>query len=182
MRRLIKGLYCDNSIFLTIFLCTRNIDVLVMIQKGSVSVKRSNQRFDEIFKRNLIENLKEILNSKKGIKLAYLYGSFLKENWTLKSDIDIGLVVDDQIEEDPWYNIILAEELNEIFNDEYQFDIRIINRRSAKFRYQVIWKTTKLVIRDENFRIDFETRTLLVWYDIRGTWIRFYEEQRKALR
>ena len=136
-----------------------------------------NQRNQDILKK-----IAEEFEKKDEILFAYFYGSRAKGNERKGSDFDVGIYVHEKILKDPWYQIKLQSELQEKLKLEKDLDLRILNNSSAKFCFEVIYKNPRIFIRDEMSMIEFETRTLLMWYDIRYTWERFYAEQLEVLR
>ncbi|MHA1734675.1 MAG: nucleotidyltransferase domain-containing protein [Promethearchaeota archaeon] len=129
----------------------------------------------------LVAQLRTILEPRTEIVLAYLYGSVTKSDWTERSDVDVGLYITEDALRDPWYPVEVRDLLDREFGGRLRFDVRVINGTSPKFRYGVIFRTPKIVVHDERFRVEFETRTLLEWYDMRPTWNQFYNDQREAL-
>jgi chloramphenicol O-acetyltransferase len=57
-----------------------------------------------------------------------------------------------------------------------------LNGRSPKFLYEVIFRTPKLIVRNESIRIEFENQILIEWYDMRITYEKFWQEQEEVLK
>ena len=131
---------------------------------------------------DVLKKLAEEFEKKDEILFAYLYGSRAKGNERKGSDIDVGIYVNEKVLEDPWYQIKLQSELQEKLKMDIVLDIRILNNSSVKFCFEVIYKNPRIFVRDEMTMMEFETKTLLIWYDIRHTWEKFYAEQLEALR
>ncbi|HMF32746.1 MAG TPA: nucleotidyltransferase domain-containing protein [Candidatus Lokiarchaeia archaeon] len=130
----------------------------------------------------LIADLQSVFLPHEEILLAYLYGSYVKGPWTLQSDIDIGLFITDDAGKDPWYPLKIQEEITACVPSNHPFDVHILNHAGAKFCYEVIFQTPKILVRDESLRVEFETRTLIEWYDMRPTFENYQRELAEALR
>ena len=134
-----------------------------------------------IEKQKMVNKLKDFLSSKEEIILAYIYGSFITDEWHAHSDIDIGVYVSKEKSNDRWYAIELKNALDTLFEEEDRFDCKILNRRSPKFLYEVIHDTHLLIMKDFNTKIDFETSVFMGWYDIRHTWEEFYQTKKEMM-
>ncbi len=134
----------------------------------------------------LKKKIRNIINPHQEILLAYLYGSVVNGPFTSQSDIDIGLYITPETLENRWYPIQLKNELeNNLdldFQSNHEFDIRIINQASPKYQYSVIFRNPRILVRDEQVRVDFEKKVLLEWYDIRHTWENYYNERDMRLK
>lgn len=135
---------------------------------------------------DLRQKIRKIIQAHQEILLAYLYGSVVKGCFTSRSDIDIGLYVTPETLEDRWYPIQLKDELEnnleQGFQTAHEIDVRIINQTSPKYQYSVIFQNPRIVVRDEQVRVEFEKRVLLEWYGMRPTWERFYREREEWLK
>ncbi|MHA1522438.1 MAG: type VII toxin-antitoxin system MntA family adenylyltransferase antitoxin [Promethearchaeota archaeon] len=138
----------------------------------------------------LVQKIEEIIDLHPEILLAYLYGSVVKGPFTAQSDIDIGLYITPETVENQWYPIQLKKELeinlkNNLdlgFQRDHGIDIRIINKASPKYQYSVIYQNPRILVRDEQVRVNFEKRVMLEWYDMRPTWDNFYKEREEWLK
>jgi len=129
----------------------------------------------------IIIALQAILQEKPRIIAAYLFGSFVRDDGRSARDVDIGLLVDDQALRDPWFAIRLGNELEDAIPAGRPFDVRVLNKASIPFCYNAIFRTPLLVSRDDAYRIDFETRVMLEWYDMKSTYDAFYKERDEVL-
>ncbi len=134
----------------------------------------------------LRQKIRTIINPHQEILLAYLYGSVVNGPFTSHSDIDIGLYITPETLENRWYPIQLKNELeNNLdlgFQPKHEIDIRIINKASPKYQYSVIFQNPRILVRDDQVRVDFEKNVLLKWYDMRHTWENFYSEREEWLK
>ncbi len=76
----------------------------------------------------------------------------------------------------------LENNLDQGLQPKHEIDIRIINQASPKFQYSVIFQNPRILVRDEQVRVDFEKNVLLKWYDMRHTWENFYNEREEWLK
>ena len=83
-------------------------------------------------KKKIIDKLKKILEWSRGVLLAVIYGSFLKD-YPFR-DIDIALYTDPSV--DPLnYKLVLEKELSEKIG--YPVDVKILNHAPAWFTLEV---------------------------------------------
>jgi predicted nucleotidyltransferase len=115
------------------------------------------------------------------ILLAYLYGSYIDGGWKSTSDIDVGIVVRPSAMLDHWYSIKIKNELEDALEGNYIIDLRILNDRSPQFQYNVIFNHPRILIRDEQFRVEFECKVLMIWYDLQPSYEQFYSERNEVL-
>lgn len=115
----------------------------------------------------LREQMPQILKSHP-VQLAYLYGSAAANSTTPLSDIDIALVAGQPL--------TFAEQLNLELEVQVELrhragirraDVRLINRSPLLLRGQVVCHGILLCSRDEDFRIDFETKTRDEYFDFK---------------
>lgn len=132
-------------------------------------------------KQIFVQKIQKVLFSKDQIQIAYLYGSFISEDWRSSSDIDIGIYLNPQGLQDKWFDITLANEIATELGGNIVVDVRVLNHRSPKFVYEAIFNTPRLLVRDENEQIEFETKIILEWYDMRPTWEQFYTWQKEVI-
>ena len=101
------------------------------------------------------------------VMLAYLFGSAAIGQMTPLSDVDIALVVD---EDHVFKHSRLQFELE--IEDELaarcevnQIDVRVINAAPLLLRGEVVTHGRLMFARDEDARIEFETRTRMEYFD-----------------
>jgi predicted nucleotidyltransferase len=97
----------------------------------------------------------------KEIAAAYLFGSFVKEE--AFSDIDLGVLMNIELERPLEYELELESRLERLF--KYSVDIRIINGAPLSFCQNVIRHGRVVVDRDPNLRADFEGHILKQYFD-----------------
>ncbi|MBW1691644.1 MAG: hypothetical protein DRG87_06335 [Deltaproteobacteria bacterium] len=113
-------------------------------------------------RQDIIEAISSYLVSKKKeISVAYLFGSFITQDYF--SDIDIGILTEKTLAEPLSFEIGLEIELGRIA--EYQVDTRILNGAPLSFCREVIRHGRVILDRDPNLRSDFEGMVLKKYFD-----------------
>ncbi len=115
-----------------------------------------------------IKPLKKALEEKlagSNVKLAYLYGSYASGTYNDRSDIDIALVYEKDMDNRYTlkYELNLAVLLDDVFNAE--FDIRNITIAPLKIQGEVVTHGILLYSSDEDFRINYEVRIRSRYFD-----------------
>jgi len=104
-------------------------------------------------KKRVYELLKELLDEKKEIILAYIYGSFNEK--TIFREIDIAVVVDPLPSNTLSYELDLSYEIESTLN--IPVDVKVINNAPVDFAAVAI-NGTLLLSKNEEKRVDFEFR------------------------
>lgn len=108
----------------------------------------------------------EVVRSRPAL-LAYLFGSAATGQMTPFSDVDIALVVDENYNFKPsrlQFELEIEDEL--AARCEWgPVDVRVINSAPLLLRGEVVIYGRPLFARDENERIDFETRIRMEYFD-----------------
>lgn len=118
-------------------------------------------------KNQICNRIRDVFSSLPLLRVAYLYGSFLSRDDF--RDIDIALLVgENDCREDPLaYASRVADLLGTALGFRYECDVRVINHEPVWFQYEVISSGRVVFVRDEDDRIDFETRVLVEYQDIK---------------
>ncbi|PKM83595.1 MAG: nucleotidyltransferase domain-containing protein [Firmicutes bacterium HGW-Firmicutes-13] len=125
--------------------------------------------------KKILNELQDVLAQEENILFAYLHGSFV--NFVNFGDIDIAVylknVPDDKLD-------IMTYEFNLEKTIEkktlYPVDVRILNTAPPSFKYSVIKNGIRLIEKDENKRVDFETMTLKIYFDFLPFRKRYFRE------
>ena len=112
----------------------------------------------------------------KEIAAAYLFGSFVKEE--AFSDIDLGVLMNIELERSLEYELELESRLERLF--KYPVDVRIINSAPLSFCQNVIRHGRVIVDRDPNLRADFEGQILKQYFDFAPFRRRYLAEVKNA--
>ena len=124
----------------------------------------------------IIQRLCDAISSLPSLRVAYLYGSFLSRDDF--RDIDIGLFIDNG--ENKEYTLKFAANVGAILEEALGFrhecDIRILNEEPVWFTYEVISTGRVLFTRNEDDRIEIETRVLIGYQDMKSMYDLFDRE------
>ncbi|PKL51705.1 MAG: hypothetical protein CVV37_05030 [Nitrospira bacterium HGW-Nitrospira-1] len=106
-----------------------------------------------------INRLKDSLISRKEVVAAYVFGSYAAERLTSLSDMDIGILVDNNIAGRDYGRLKLdiMNGLIETFSFD-RFDVVILNAAPPLLTHEIIKKGKLLFSRDERQRIGFTAR------------------------
>lgn len=140
--------YVDNYFYV-------NLTYHVLVMRKPVKIS-TNQ------KRKIQKMIGNILQKEKQIHFSYLHGSFLENMFR---DIDIGIYIDKNLSKKKQfsYELSLEKKLQNIVS--YPVDVRILNHAPLSFSFSVIKNGIILFSKDENKRIDFETRIFSKYHD-----------------
>lgn len=126
---------------------------------------------------NLIKNLKEVLEKEEEILFAYLYGSYAYDSVLPESDIDIAVFLKPsdikkylEIEKK-----ILSSLIDKFHSD--RIDLRILNGLPLLHQYNILKDGIPIFIRDEQARVDFDTRVMIRFFELKP----YLEEYREML-
>jgi predicted nucleotidyltransferase len=112
--------------------------------------------------KDIVGVIKTILNNRKEIIFAYLHGSFLAR--TNFGDVDIAIYLSGvQEEKFMQYEFKLEQILESAIN--FPVDIRVLNNAPPSFKYNSIKKGIRLIDKNINTRVDFETHTYKIYFD-----------------
>lgn len=116
-----------------------------------------------------MENIIKVLAEESDILFAFLFGSYAKGTQDEKSDIDIAVYLKDEslLEKVPLYPSRLAIKIEKVLDKKKTVDVRILNGSTLRFRSQVLRFGKLLHSKDEKKRIEFETSSLLQYYDFK---------------
>lgn len=114
-----------------------------------------------IQKEGILEDIASALKRHEGIVLAYVFGSFI--HCETFSDIDIGVLTDENIESRLDFELNLEIEIEDIVN--YPMDVRVINNAPLSFCQNVIRHGRVILERDANMRADFMGKILKEYFE-----------------
>jgi len=115
----------------------------------------------------LKEIIKRVLTHHPEVLVAYLYGSRVKGYSTPESDVDLGILIEENFKTTPLYPERLAGEIMEETGYSTAADVRILNHRNSRFVYTVIREGEVIFCRDERKRVEFETEATRKYLDFK---------------
>lgn len=130
---------------------------------------------------NTVESIAKVLEKEPEVLFAYLFGSFAKGTQTPESDIDIAIYLKDEglLERDALYPERLSIRIEEAIDEKRTVEVRILNGSTLRFRSQVLRYGKLLHSKDERTRIEFETSSLMQYYDFKPH-LEAYDRARKV--
>ncbi len=129
--------------------------------------------------KELHERVGKVLKKHEEIVAGYLFGSVSTRKTRERSDIDVGVLLDDNFHPQPLYPVRLAREIKDKCNLKQEVDVRILNHRSPRFLHQVLSNGQLLISQDEKKRIEFETQSICKYLDFKPFY-REYDEKRRV--
>jgi predicted nucleotidyltransferase len=128
-----------------------------------------------------VETIIKVLAEESDVLFAFLFGSYAKGTQDDKSDIDIAVYLKDEglLERVPLYPSKLAIKIENALDEKKTVDIRILNGSTLRFKSQVLRYGKLLHSKDEKKRIEFETYSLLQYYDFKPH-LEMYDAARKV--
>lgn len=106
------------------------------------------------------------LAKKYKIKLVYIYGSHARDQATPMSDIDLGIVFEEELSKKDFLTnqLKFGVEIEKKFDLE-KVDVRNLNLYSPRFRFSVYSEGKLIYSKDENTRIDFQLKAIHEYND-----------------
>ena len=132
----------------------------------------------EIKKRDaLLKTLKDVIVEEEGVLFAYLYGSYAYGVVLSESDIDVAVYLNpsDMKEYLKKEKRILSVLIDKIHTD--RIDFRILNVLPLLLQYHVLKEGIPILIKDEQGKIDFETRVMNRFFELKP----YLDEYREML-
>jgi len=125
----------------------------------------------------LLKVLKEVMEGEKGVLFAYLYGSYAYGVVLSESDIDVAVYLkpSDMKEYLEKEKRILSALIDKIHTD--RIDLRILNVMPPILQYRVLKEGIPVVVKDEQERINFETRVMNRFFELKP----YLDEYREML-
>ncbi len=125
----------------------------------------------------LLKTLKEAMQGEEDVLFAYLYGSYAYGDVHSESDIDVAvyLTLSDMKEYLEKEKRILSALIDKIHTD--RIDLRILNVLPLLLQYRVLKEGIPIFTKEEQERIDFETRVMNRFFELKP----YLDEYREML-
>lgn len=131
---------------------------------------------------SLLGLLKDVLEKEDDIIFAYLFGSYAYGVANPNSDIDVAVYL--KPSEMKEYLLkekrILSALIDRIHTD--RIDLRILNVSTFLFQYHVLKEGILILVRDEQQRVDFETRIMERFFELKPYINEYYDMLRRRIR
>jgi hypothetical protein len=133
-------------------------------------------KIDQKARAMIVAEVEGVASGHEDIALAYVYGSFVRENMFRDLDVAVVLAKAKSRYEEEKLCSALAREIEERIKPRIEVDVRAINSAPPHFQFEVL-KTGKLVFtRSENERILFEEEVLSNYQDYADT-LKWFEQK-----
>ncbi|KCZ73110.1 hypothetical protein ANME2D_00169 [Candidatus Methanoperedens nitroreducens] len=118
-------------------------------------------------KKEVITKIREIISRFDYVEIAYIFGSFLESDKF--NDIDVALVVSKGLNSYRRFKFAMevARELERAIKPRFEFDVKILNYSSVEFQHEVLKKGKVIFVRDENKRIEYESKLISTYLDLK---------------
>lgn len=118
--------------------------------------------------RKLLPKLKQYFGSSPEVDFAYLFGSYGERRETPLSDVDIAVFLLDNIPRAKYFDLRLKmmSDVSHLLRTD-EIDLIILNEGNICLAYHAVSTREVLFERDPNSRIEFETRTLDRYLDMK---------------
>lgn len=115
----------------------------------------------------MIENIKKYLEQYENISFAVIYGSYASGNTNCKSDLDIGIYTNQEIDLLKLGTIITNLERITDFKVDL-IELNNLFNKSPLLAYRIITNHKVIFIRDETVLLNFKRLTFLNYFDTEG--------------
>ncbi len=129
---------------------------------------------------DLKEQISQVLEAKKEIVLAYIYGSSVKGGSRSDSDLDIGILLEKGFDPGPLYSVRVARKIEMETHVDRELDVRILNGMPPRFLRQVI-DGELIFSRDESKRVEFEMQVVDSYLDFKPFYEQYDQKRRERL-
>ncbi len=124
-------------------------------------------QYDLISIEDLKQKVNQIFQNHSEIIIAYLFGSYAQGYQTKFSDIDLGIVLEEDFKEPSLYFAQLSYKIEKAFNWRVNVEVRILNKCSPRFLFQVIKYGKIIYCKNSNFKDEFELKVITQYIDIK---------------
>ncbi len=118
---------------------------------------------DKKIKRALPQ-IKRVFSQEKALVAVYLYGSYVTDRAHEGSDVDIALLLKPQTKMPLEKLLELMEKMEEV-TSLHPVDLRILNEMSLSMQGEILIRGALLYSKNEKNRVDFEIKTLKLYFD-----------------
>ena len=125
-------------------------------------MKNRKHHLEPTEKECILQRISSYLSSEhKEIVVAYLFGSFVTEEYF--GDIDIGIITKKDLRRSLVFELELENKVEQVAG--HPVDVRILNKAPLSFCQSVIRYGRVIIEHDPNLRADFESIVLKQYFD-----------------
>ncbi len=121
-----------------------------------------------ILKNEIGRKIEKVISRFNDVEVAYIFGSFLEGDKF--NDIDVAILLSKEL--NPYrrfkFAMEMARELEKEIKPRFEFDVKILNYSPVEFQHEVIKKGKVVFLRDENKRIEYESKLISTYLDFKG--------------
>lgn len=121
----------------------------------------------------VIRNLRALFEREREVLVAYLFGSYARGDQTVKSDVDIAVLLSTPPHKILEYYLHLVNKLSQASSGEV--DLIILNTAPPLLKHQVIKHGIVIHCSDERARIEFEAKAEDEYLDFKRAMERYEE-------
>ena len=126
-------------------------------------------KLSNIDRKKLIDEIKKLVSKYDIIDIAYIFGSFIKEEDF--NDIDIALIISKKLKpyERYKFKMMIARKLEEQVKPRIEFDVKLLNYSPIEFQYEVIKTGKPIFIRNKDIEVEYESKVIIDYLDFKDT-------------
>lgn len=109
------------------------------------------------------KQIAEVLSGREDVLLGYIFGSYIEGREHEDSDVDIGILTNDSLDNKELFQ--LSELLEGALGVEA--DVRVLNKADPRFVYNVLDKGRLAYMKNESVRINFEATAMREYLDMK---------------
>jgi predicted nucleotidyltransferase len=132
---------------------------------------------------DLITRMRPIIEGRRGVAAAWLFGSAARNVMRADSDVDVGIVFDAHLIP-PMRSALLADLASRLESATvpHPVDIVALDEQGPVFVHHALRDGKRIVVNDEERRVDFESDALVRYFDFKPTWDLAAREQPEGMR
>jgi len=125
---------------------------------------------------DILERVRRVLEGRKFVVFAYLFGSSVRGGYTLKGDVDVAIYTEGDVS---WRD--LADALNALEDElKCRVDLVHLNTAPPSLVYEVIATGVLALDRRPGERVEYEVRVLKEYLDLKPKLEEYFETVLKA--
>jgi len=122
-----------------------------------------------------IAKIRKYFRQQPEVAVAYLYGSFAREEAKKDSDVDLGILFAQKKQEEKPFSLpqlVFADELGKILKKKVE--IQDLDACRVDFSHRVLNEGKLVYCSNEKKRVEFEERILRIFFDLKPAFDQYY--------